>query len=246
MQVESFSFLEFCWLRQHTTSKSNKWTLSQFFSPIFWMRKFISNSLKDLRMGREKFASWKEVFMDMDWSNRQGSEINGWMNVWRKSVSWLYQQKHQRLWPPNLTTRIRPPLHIPADRSRFSNKTTGEPMLRSKSWGGRLETSMRLRIVWRVCTFETVELTLHRIEEGFVEFCHHTITWSKEDAICQACWWWRRRIWIAKTREKLKPRLRKIEWLNYLWECFLYAIESYDSRIIVGGGSVADGNNLIC
>jgi hypothetical protein len=36
-------------------------------------------------------------------------------------------------------------------------------------------------------TFETVELTWHRIEEGFVEFCHRIITWSKEDAICQAC-----------------------------------------------------------
>jgi len=67
-----------------------------------------------------------------------------------------------------------------------------------------------------------------RIEEGFIECCHCIITWSKEDVICQACWWWRRHIWVAKTKEKLKHGLRKIEWLNYLQECFLYAIESYD------------------
>jgi hypothetical protein len=36
-----------------------------------------------------------------------------------------------------------------------------------------------------------------------------------------------RRIWGAKTWEKLKPRLQKVESLNYyLRECFLYAIES--------------------
>src|SRR5277367_2305113 len=62
MQVKSSSFLEFCWLHHHTTSKSNKWTSSQLFSPISWIMKFIWNSLKDLPIGRIKFASWRSIY----------------------------------------------------------------------------------------------------------------------------------------------------------------------------------------
>src|SRR5271154_1926029 len=35
-----------------------------------------------------------------------------------------------------------------------------------------------------ICAFEIVEITWHRFEEFFVEFCDCIVTWSKKDALC--------------------------------------------------------------
>jgi len=52
MQVESSSFLEFCCLRQHTTSKSNKWIMDVVTA-------FLANLL-----GEQIYMEQPERFMD--------------------------------------------------------------------------------------------------------------------------------------------------------------------------------------
>ena len=52
---------------------------------------------------------------------------------------------HSMARPPDLTTRMRVPLHVPADESRFRNKITGASTLRFSSREGKLRTSTALR-----------------------------------------------------------------------------------------------------
>jgi len=59
MQVESYSFLELCWLRQHTTSKSNKWMLSQLFSPILLDEEIYMEQPEAFTDGTDKVCKWE-------------------------------------------------------------------------------------------------------------------------------------------------------------------------------------------